>query len=124
MIKERQPIARFLVERGCETDILLAAALGDLPLVRKHLESDPASIRMCVTDEFFPRKNPKAASFIYVWTLGSNKTPHRVARDFGHEEVYRYLMEQSPPEVQLVTACAVGDEPTARALLARPPQPW
>jgi ankyrin repeat protein len=121
MIKDRQPVARFLVDRGCETDLLMAAALGDLPLVRKHLESDPASIRMCVSDEFFPRKNPKAASVIYVWTLGSNKTPHRVARDFGHEDVYRFLMELSPPEVQLVNACAVGDEPTARALLAARP---
>ncbi|HEY8746491.1 MAG TPA: ankyrin repeat domain-containing protein, partial [Tepidisphaeraceae bacterium] len=121
MIKDRQPVVRFLVDHGCETDILMAAALGDLTLVGKHLESDPSSIRMCVSDEFFPKKNPKAASIIYVWTLGSNKTPHRVARDFGHEDVYRYLMEQSPPEVQLVTALAVGDEPTARALLAAHP---
>src|SRR5581483_5314646 len=83
MLRDRQEVARFLVSRGCHTDILMAAALGDLELVKKHFAADPASIRLCVRDEFFPRKNPRAASIIYLWTLGAGKTPHRVARDFG-----------------------------------------
>ena len=41
MLRERQEIARYLVRRGCKTDILMAAALGDSELVRKHLDADP-----------------------------------------------------------------------------------
>ena len=37
---DRQDIARFLVARGCRTDILMASALGDMELVRRHLESN------------------------------------------------------------------------------------
>ena len=31
MIDDRQEIARYLIQRGCKTDILMAAALGDIP---------------------------------------------------------------------------------------------
>jgi hypothetical protein len=34
------------VARGCGPDILMAASLGDLQRVRRHLEADPANIRM------------------------------------------------------------------------------
>src|SRR5688572_6562903 len=37
MLDGRQEITRYLVQRGCTTDILMAAALGDEELVRKHL---------------------------------------------------------------------------------------
>ena len=32
MVRDRQEVARYLVSRGCRTDILMAAALGDLEL--------------------------------------------------------------------------------------------
>ena len=57
MVGDRQAVARFLVSRGCQTDILMAAALGDLELVKKHLDADPECIRMQVSDEFFPKIN-------------------------------------------------------------------
>src|SRR5207253_3681287 len=37
MIRDRQEIVRRLVRRGCKTDLLMAAALGDAGLVRRHL---------------------------------------------------------------------------------------
>ena len=43
MIDDRQDIARYLVERGCQTDILMAAALGDIELVRRQLDADRAA---------------------------------------------------------------------------------
>ncbi len=46
MLDTRQDVARFLVTRGCQTDLLMAAALGDLALTRKHLDADPACIRL------------------------------------------------------------------------------
>ncbi len=54
MVGDRQEICRFLVERGCSTDILLASALGDVALVRKHLDADPACIRMRSERGIFP----------------------------------------------------------------------
>jgi hypothetical protein len=43
MVKERSDVARYLVGRGCRTDILLGAALGDESVVRTHLAQDAAA---------------------------------------------------------------------------------
>ena len=120
MIDDRQEIARFLIQRGCKTDILMAAALGDIELVRRHLDADPACIRIRVSEEFFPMINPKAGGTIYNWKLGSYLLPHRVARKFGHDDVYRLLMDTSPAEVKLLEACWLGDEATLETLGATP----
>src|SRR6266566_1604817 len=37
MVRDRQEIARCLIQRGCQTDLLMASALGDIGLVRQHL---------------------------------------------------------------------------------------
>src|ERR1700732_2711308 len=44
MLKERQDVARYLVGRGARTDILMAAALGDLERVRACLDADRKAI--------------------------------------------------------------------------------
>lgn len=116
MVKDRQDVARYLVERGAACDLLMAAALGDLERVRKWLDEDPAMIRMNVSEEYFPKRDRRAGGTIYIWTLGANKTAHQVAREFGHEEVYRLLMERSPAELQLAMACATGDQELATRL--------
>lgn len=121
LVKDHPEVARYLVSRGCRTDILLASALGDLPLVKKHFAEDPPSIRLSVTRENFPMRDPQAGGTIYNWTLGANKTPHTVARELGHLEVFDFLMSQSPKELQLAIACEVGDEALARRLLAATP---
>ena len=108
--RDRQDVARFLVARGCRTDILMAAALGDADLVRKHLDADPACIRMSVSEEWFPKENPRAGGTIYIWKLGAHRTAHTVARDFGHEEIFQLLMERTPPDLKLALACELGDE--------------
>ena len=115
-VRDRAAVARRLVERGCRTDLLLAAALGDGALVRQHLARDPASIRTTVSPEYFPMANPRAGGTIYIWTIGANKTPHAAARQFGHEAVYRLLMDHSPDDLKLAVACEVGDEATFDAL--------
>ncbi len=110
MIRERQDVARYLVQRGCKTDMLMAAALGDAELVRKHLETEPESIHTRVSGEYFPMSNPRAGGTIYQWTLGWYVSPHDVAKQFGHEAVFRLLMEHSPEDVKLVAACWSADE--------------
>lgn len=121
MVRDRQKVARYLVARGCRTDILMAAALGDVELVRRHLDADAACIRLNVSERYFPRQNPRAGGCIYIWTLGHNKTAHLVAREFGHEEVFRLLMERTPEEMKLAMACELGEEDLFRALLASRP---
>src|SRR5215467_13952708 len=116
MIDDRQEVARYLIQRGCRTDILMAAALGDIDLVRQHLDADPGSIRMRVSEEFFPMISPKAGGTIYQWKLGWYLSPHRVSRKFGHNDVYELLMDRSPTEVKLIEACWLDDETTLQAL--------
>jgi len=118
MVRDRQDIARYLISRGCETDILLASALGDLDLVRKHLEADLDVIRLRVSDEYFPMIGGKTGGTIYQWTLGWYVSAHQVAKDFGHERIFQFLMERSPDEIKLITACWLGDEATINSLFA------
>jgi ankyrin repeat protein len=120
MIDDRQDIARYLIQRGCKTDILMVAALGDSDLAQRHLDADPGSIRMRVSEEFFPMVSPKAGGTIYQWKLGWYLSPHRVALKFGHEEMYQLLIDRSPPEVKLIEACWLEDEGTLQALRADP----
>lgn len=121
LVRERPEVARYLVSRGARSDILLAAALGDLELVKRHLDSNPASLRLTVSGADFPMRGGRAGGTIYIWTLGQYKTAHTVARDFGQEPVFRFLMDRSPDELKLAAACEVGDEPVISELLARRP---
>jgi ankyrin repeat protein len=118
---DRQDVARYLVSRGCKTDILMAAALGDVDLVRHHLDQDAACIRMSVSEEWFPKHDPRAGGTIYIWTLGKHRTAHTVARDFGHEDVYQLLMERTPEDLKLGLACELGDEAVFQEFLAQNP---
>ncbi len=121
MIRDRQEIARYLVSRGCSTDILMMSALGDREGVRQYLDRDPASIQTSVSERYFPKRNPRAGGTIYIWTLGGNKTAHIVAREFGHEDLFQLLMERSAPELKLAVACDIGDESLARDLVRAAP---
>ena len=121
MVRDRSDVARYLVSRGASTDILLAAALGDEALVRRHLASDSNAIRTVVSEEFFPKKDPRSGGAIYIWTLGSGKGAPRLAREFGHDRVFRILMEQAPVEQQLTVWCEFGDRDEAEAILQRDP---
>jgi ankyrin repeat protein len=119
--RDRQEIARFLVARGCSTDILMGAALGDLALVRRHLEEDPAAIRTAVSEQYFPKHDPRSGGCIYFSLFGRGRTPHMVARDFGHEDVYQFLMLHTPEDVKLAQALELGDEDAFRAFVASRP---
>jgi len=119
--RDRQDVARYLVSRGCQTDILMAAALGDAELVRSHLGRDPDCIRMNVSEEWFPKRDPRSGGTIYIWKLGAHRTAHTVARDFGHEDVFRLLMERTPAKLKLALACELGDEAAFQELLTQRP---
>jgi ankyrin repeat protein len=121
MMRERREVARHLVSRGCRTDLLMAAALGDLDLVRRQLDEDPSRIHMSVSREHFPMKNPRAGGSIYIWTLGPNETPHVLAHESGHGEVLRYLMERSSDSLKFSLALELGDNALFDRLVAAAP---
>jgi ankyrin repeat protein len=116
MLDDRLDVARYLVARGCKTDLLMAAALGDVDLARRHLDADPDCIRLRVSEQYFPMINPKAGGTIYQWKLGWYVSPHQVARERGHEDVLRLLQERSPTDVKLIEACWTGDAASALAI--------
>ena len=121
MVGDRQEIVRYLIRRGCATDVLMAAALGDCDLAKKHLEADPACLRMRVSDECFPMINARSGGTIYQWTLGWYVSAHQVARKFGHSEMFDWLMDRSPDEVKLINACWLGEKALVDSLLDRQP---
>src|SRR3989475_534378 len=121
MVRDRQDVLRYLIQRGCKTDVLMASALGDADLVRKHLDADPECVRVRVSDEYFPMINDKAGGTIYQWTLGWYVSAHDVAKQFGHEDIFRMLMERSPADVKLLAVCWLADETAVRSLLAENP---
>jgi ankyrin repeat protein len=121
MITDRTELARHLVRRGARVDFLMAVALGDVDLVRRYLDENPNNVRTTVLPEQFPTTNPLAFQHIYMWSLGRNKTAHEIAKDFGHETIWRLLMERSPDDVKLLEACRLGDEDLVRDLLTANP---
>jgi ankyrin repeat protein len=121
MVRDRPAVARALMKRGCRTDILMASALGDLEAVTRILDSDPGAIRMAVDESWFPRKDARAGGTIYIWTLGANKTAQVVAREFGHEDVFRVLLDRTPDGMRLAVACELGDRDLVERLLAARP---
>lgn len=120
-MRDRREVARHLVSRGCRTDLLMAAALGELNLVLRFPEEDPSCVCLSVTLEHFPKRDPRAGGCIYIWTLGLNKTPHALARESGHTEVFHLLMDRSPNSLKLSLALELGQEELFNRLLISDP---
>lgn len=78
--RDRKDVARYLVSRGLKTDLLMAAALGEVNRVRRHLDSAPACIRMSVQEEWHPKRDPRAGGTIYIWTLVTSRTTQGISR--------------------------------------------
>jgi len=106
----RREVARFLISRGAEADILMASALGDLALVERILNHDPETVRITVSDRNFPKRDPKAGGSIYMFGFGPTKSPHVLAQQFGHTAVFDLLMQRSPAWLRLIQAAELGDE--------------
>lgn len=114
MVGERQAVARHLVAKGCRTDLLMTAALGDLALTRQHLDADAACVHTRVDDTWFPKTNPKAGGTIYNWTLGFYASAHEVAKKFGHTDILQLLFDRTPAASRVVEACWIEDEEAVR----------
>jgi ankyrin repeat protein len=114
-------VVRYLIQRGCSTDILMAAALGDVELGKRCLDRDPEAIRMRVSEEYLPMVRPNAGGTIYQWLLGWHVSAHQVAKKFGHEAMFEWLMSRTPDDEKLLVACWLHDEALVQKLLAQNP---
>jgi ankyrin repeat protein len=122
LVRGRPDVARYLVSRGCSTDILLGAALGDTAVVARHLAANPSAVRTSVDAAWFPMRNPHAGGTIYIWTLGGRKTAYTIAREFGHADVERLLWNAADDSLRLTMACELGDEDLLRSMTSARPE--
>lgn len=113
----RHDVARFLIARGAQTDILMASAVGDRALVEQILNNDPETVRTTVNERYFPKRDPKSGGSIYIYGFGLTKSPHMIAHQFGHMEVFELLMQRSAPWLRLVQAAEIEDESRAAQTL-------
>ncbi len=114
--------ARELVKRGAQVDIFAAVILGDLALVAQALAERPAAIRARVNSAGYDLAPKADGSHQYVYTFNAaDLSPHQVALEFGHDEIFAHLLEQSPSDVQLLAYCAGADADAARRILAEQP---
>jgi hypothetical protein len=121
MLRSRPEVARYLIQRGAKSDILMAAGLGDVDLAKKHLQADPECIRMRVNDQYFPKANFHSGGTIYQWELGWHVSACQVAKKFDHSEVLDLLMERCPADEKLLNACWLHDEALMKSLIATDP---
>jgi ankyrin repeat protein len=117
----RHDVARFLISRGAQTDILMASAIGDLALVERILNDDPETVRITVNDRYFPKQDPKSGGIIYIYGFGYTKSPHMIANQFGHTAVFDLLMQRSAPWLRVAQSAELGDESLLRQILQQHP---
>jgi ankyrin repeat protein len=123
LIADHPAVAEFLVAQGARSDLLLAAALGDVALVRRHLDADPGAIAMRVDQDSFPMIDTAPnGGHIYQWTLGFHVSAFDVARKCGHAAVLDLLLKRAGPLDRLLDALWCGDDARADAVLAADPQ--
>src|SRR5262245_15033078 len=123
LVADRPEVAGFLVAQGARSDLLLAAALGDVVLVRRHLEADPDVVAMRVDQDWFPMVDTAPnGGHIYQWTLGFHVSAFDVARRRGHAEVLDLLLKAAGPLDRLLDALWCGDDARGDAVLAANPQ--
>jgi hypothetical protein len=112
---------RYLIERGAGVDVFMAAALGDIDLARRALREDPAAIHARIDQPGYALIAAGAANHIYLWQLRGGASPHEIALERGHKEVFEFLMNESPPRVRFLAAVTVPLESVARDALAAMP---
>ena len=115
--------ARALIKRGAQVDVFAAVALGELDLVQQALTERPHAIRARVNQDGYELTPRADGSHQYVYAFsGAGMSPHQVALEYGHEQIFDYLPGQSPLDAQLLAYCAQGNSAAAGRIAAEHPQ--
>ena len=120
-VDKNQWKTRLLLARGAAPDVFMAAALGDLDLLRQVLDRDPDAVSARVGKDGYPPVPTGAAGTIYQWGLRGASRPHDAALAFGHRDAHDLLVSRSTESDKFVMAVAAVDEAAVRAYVARHP---
>lgn len=116
----RYDLAAYLVERGAETDIFLACALGLTARATELVAADPGLLDLRTNHPPYGEE-PPSSLHIYTWTIGQRLTPLQTAVQFGQDRTASALRALASPRQRLVDACTRGDEAEARGIIAAHP---
>ncbi|MCY3832224.1 MAG: hypothetical protein OXG85_04350 [Chloroflexi bacterium] len=115
--------ARELVARGANVDIFAAVILGEMALVDAALAAHPGAIQARVNQAGYDLTPPADGSHQYVYTFeAAGLSPHQVALEYGHADIFARLVEHSPLDVQLLAYCAAGDREAAERIARDHPE--
>jgi len=117
----RYDLARYLVTRGAEPDVFLAAALGLVEELRAMLDRQPSLLRARTGAGAYGER-PPGSLHIYTWTIGSHLSPMQVAAQFEQDEALDLLQSYAPPSERVLALAVAGRAEEARALLHADPR--
>ncbi|MEP7366054.1 MAG: ankyrin repeat domain-containing protein [Acidobacteriota bacterium] len=123
LIGQAPEVAHFLLTRGAQPDIFLAAALGDRALAEKLIAANPACLtqRIGRAPNFPPIGHQSHGGTIYQWSLAFNSYPHQIALLKGHGELFNYLYARSDTATRLLVSCVLAHREEAEAIVAQHP---
>lgn len=105
LVSDAPEVCKFLLQRGARSDLLMAAALGDVARVARHLDENPAAIAMRVSRDWFPMIDTAPnGGHIYQWVLGFHVSAFDLARKHGHQAVLDVLTARAGPMQRLLDA--------------------
>ena len=114
--------ARELAARGAQADIFAAIILGDMALVQQALAEYPSAIHARVNSAGYDLAPKADGSHQYVYTFNAaGLSPHQVALEYEHGDIFAHLVDHSPLDVKLLAHCAAADEDAARRIVAEQP---
>ena len=118
----RHDVAGYLIIRGAEADILSAPPSVIWQRSARFSHTTPTWCAPEFGEKYFPKVDPRSGGSIYIFGFGWGKTPHMVAHQFGHGEIFELLMQRSSPWIRLAQACEIHDEALARQIVAEHPR--
>ena len=117
----RYALAEYLVERGAEVDIFLAAALGATEQLRRLLQEDASVIELRTSLGGYGEQ-PPSSYHIYTWTIGQHLSPLQVADQFDQRGALDLLRTVTGPKERFLAACAQARVQEASELLREWPR--
>jgi ankyrin repeat protein len=120
--EQKYAAARELLKRGAQVDIFAAVVLGEPDWVKAALEAHPHAIRARVNHGGYELTPIADGGHEYVYAFsGAGMSPHQLALRYGQAEIFAYLVEHSPPDIQLLAQCAAGNREAAKRIVDAQP---
>ena len=123
-IGESPDVAKFLLERGAQADVLLAAALRDIAVAKELVRGDRGCLahRIGKRPEFPAIGDDGRGGTIYQWTLGFNSYPHQIALQKAHLAMFDFLYAESDHVTRFLVNCLLARRAEAEAIVQEHPE--